>query len=83
MPIYYHSVLQYALCVCVGCTDQMVATASIFKPFLGNISDIDTVANFGKHIMEEAEVITISCHSQLPLYKLIVSGTPNQIKHDT
>ena len=51
-----------ALYVCVGCTDQMVA-ASIFKPFMANISDTDTVAYFGEHIMEEAKVvIIISCH---------------------
>lgn len=64
----------FPLYVCVGCTGQMVAVASIFKPFLANISDTDTMAYFGEHIMEEAEV---SCHCQLSLNKLVI---PYQIK---
>ena len=45
-----------ALYVCIGCREQMVAATSIFKPFLANVSDTDTMAYFGEHIMEEAEV---------------------------
>ena len=71
MPVY----AWYALYVCVGCTGQMVAAASIFKPFLANVSDTDIMAYFGEHTMEEAEV---SCYCQLSLNKLYVCTLPNK-----
>lgn len=41
-----------------GCTSQMVV-ATPSRPFLANISDIDTVAYFGELLVEEDEVINI------------------------
>ena len=62
MLMPYLSALQYALYVRVGCTGQMVAT-TVFKPFLANTGDNDSVAYFGKHSVEEVEVTTINCLS--------------------
>lgn len=44
------------LCVCVGCTGQVVVM-DIFKPFMAGDSDNDSVAYFGECFMEEDKVI--------------------------